>query len=308
MRLPEERILILDGAMGTMIQKYGLTEEDYRSGAFEGCAKELRGNNECLNLTRPEIIKAIHKEYIAAGADIIETNTFSANRISQSEYGCEDSAAEMAYQGARIAREAADEAAAVAASVGVERKVWVAGSMGPTSKSLSLSPEVSDPAFRVYSFDQMKEAYREQAEALVRGGADVILIETCFDALNVKAALAAVQECCRDRLMIPSAPSRSVGSSPYPGVGHADSIIQPVPPTHSSSIPVIISVSVGDRSGRTLTGQTLEAFYTAVRHYPILAFGLNCSLGASELMPLVEDIDRWCECGVSCYPNAGLPN
>ena len=308
MRLPEERILILDGAMGTMIQKYGLTEEDYRSGAFEGCAKELRGNNECLNLTRPEIIKTIHKEYIAAGADIIETNTFSANRISQSEYGCEDSAAEMAYQGARIAREAADEAAAVAASVGVERKVWVAGSMGPTSKSLSLSPEVSDPAFRVYSFDQMKEAYREQAEALVRGGADVILIETCFDALNVKAALAAVQECCRDRLMIPSAPSRSVGPSPYPGVGHADSIIQPVPPTHSSSIPVIISVSVGDRSGRTLTGQTLEAFYTAVRHYPILAFGLNCSLGASELMPLVEDIDRWCECGVSCYPNAGLPN
>ena len=274
MRLPEERILILDGAMGTMIQRYGLTEEDYRSGVFEKCAKEQRGNNECLNLTRPEIIKAIHKEYIAAGADIIETNTFSANRISQSEYGCEGFAMEMSYQGARIAREAADEASALAASIGVERKVWVAGSMGPTSKSLSLSPEVSDPAFRVYSFDQMKEAYREQAEALVRGGVDVILIETCFDALNVKAALAAVQECCRDRLMIP----------------------------------VIISVSVGDRSGRTLTGQTLEAFYTAVRHYPILAFGLNCSLGAAELLPLVEDIDRWCECGVSCYPNAGLPN
>ena len=274
MRLPEDRILILDGAMGTMIQRYGLTEEDYRSGAFEECVKELRGNNECLNLTRPEIIKAIHKEYIAAGADIIETNTFSANRISQSEYGCEESASEMAYQGARLAREAADEAAAVAASIGLERKVWVAGSMGPTSKSLSLSPEVSDPAFRVYSFDQMKEAYREQAEALVRGGVDVILIETCFDALNVKAALAAVQECCRDRLMIP----------------------------------VIISVSVGDRSGRTLTGQTLEAFYTSVNHYPILAFGLNCSLGATELMPLVEDISRWCECGVSCYPNAGLPN
>jgi len=283
MRLPEERILILDGAMGTMIQRYGLTEEDYRSGVFHECAKELRGNNECLNLTHPEIIKSIHKEYIAAGADIIETNTFSANRISQSEYGCEDSAAEMAYQGARIAREAADEAAALAASIGVERMVWVAGSMGPTSKSLSLSPEVSDPAFRPYSFDQMKEAYREQAEALVRGGVDVILIETCFDALNVKAALAAVEECCRERLM----------ASPL---------------THSSNIPVIISISVGDRSGRTLTGQTLEAFYTAVRHYPIMAFGLNCSLGAAELMPLVEDINRWCECGVSCYPNAGLPN
>ena len=270
MKLPEDRILILDGAMGTMIQRYGLTEEDYRSGVFQACSKELRGNNECLNLTHPEIIKSIHKEYIAAGADIIETNTFSANRISQSEYGCEGFAAEMAYQGARIARAAADEAAALAASIGVERKVWVAGSMGPTSKSLSLSPEISDPAFRVYSFDQMKEAYREQAEALIRGGVDAILIETCFDALNVKAALAAVQEC--------------------------------------SSIPVIISVSVGDRSGRTLTGQTLEAFYTAVSHYPILAFGLNCSMGASELMPLIEDINRWCECGVICYPNAGLPN
>ena len=283
MRLPEERILILDGAMGTMIQRYGLTEEDYRSGVFQSCSKELRGNNECLNLTHPEIVKSIHKEYIAAGADIIETNTFSANRISQSEYGCEDFAAEMAYQGARIAREAADEAAALAASIGVERKVWVAGSMGPTSKSLSLSPEVSDPAFRPYSFDQMKEAYREQAEALVRGGVDVILIETCFDALNVKAALAALEECCRERL-------------------------KAFPLTHSPTIPVIISVSVGDRSGRTLTGQTLEAFYTAVRHYPVLAFGLNCSLGAAELMPLIEDINRWCECGVSCYPNAGLPN
>ena len=304
MRLPEERILILDGAMGTMIQRYGLTEEDYRSGVFHECAKELRGNNECLNLTHPEIIKSIHKEYIAAGADIIETNTFSANRISQSEYGCEGFAAEMAYQGARIAREAADEAAALAASIGVERKVWVAGSMGPTSKSLSLSPEVSDPAFRPYSFDQMKEAYREQAEALVRGGVDVILIETCFDALNVKAALAAVEECCRERLMATPAPSQtSWATPPTRGCENAGSAFQSFP-----LIPVIISTSVGDMSGRTLTGQTLEAFYTAVRHYPIMAFGLNCSLGAAELMPLVEDINRWCKCGVSCYPNAGLPN
>ena len=212
--IPEDRILILDGAMGTMIQRYGLTEEDYRGSTFAGCSKELKGNNECLNLTHPEIIKSIHKEYIAAGADIIETNTFSANRISQSEYGCEDSAAEMAYQGARIAREAADEAAALAASIGVERKVWVAGSMGPTSKSLSLSPEVSDPAFRVYSFDQMKEAYHEQAEALVRGGVDAILIETCFDALNVKAALAAVEECCQERLMATPAPSQTSWAPP----------------------------------------------------------------------------------------------
>ena len=257
-----DKILVLDGAMGTMIQKYNLTEEDYRGDRFCGCAKELKGNNECLNLTHPEIIKAIHKEYIDAGADIIETNTFSANRISQAEYGCEGFAATMAYEGARLAREAADEAAAEG------RKVWVAGSVGPTSKSLSLSPDVSDPAFRVYSFEEMKDSYREQIDNLVRGGVDLLLVETCFDALNVKAALT--------------------------GLNH--------------NIPVMVSVSVGDRSGRTLTGQTLEAFYTSVKHYSPLTFGLNCSLGAAELMPLVEDMNRWCECGVSCYPNAGLPN
>ena len=268
--IPKDRILILDGAMGTMIQRYGLTEEDYRGSTFAGCCKELKGNNECLNLTRPDIIKAIHEEYIAAGADIIETNTFSANLISQSEYGCDGYASKMAFEGARIAREAADEAEALAAKIGLSRKVWVAGSMGPTSKSLSLSPDVSDPAFRAYSFDQMKEAYGQQAEALIEGGADVLLLETCFDALNVKAALTAIQEL--------------------------------------GDIPVMVSVSVGDRSGRTLTGQTLEAFYTSVRHYPIVSFGLNCSLGAAELTPLMEDLGKWCGCAVSCYPNAGLPN
>ena len=260
----ENKILVLDGAMGTMIQRFSLTEADYRGKSFVSCEKELRGNNECLNLSRPDVIKSIHREYIAAGADIIETNTFSANRISQAEYACEDFAGKMAYEGARLAREAADEAMAE----GCGSKIWVAGSIGPTSKSLSLSPEVSDPAFRTYSFEQMKEAYREQIEGLVRGGADMILIETCFDALNVKAALSACQ----------------------------------------SDIPVIVSVSVGDRSGRTLTGQTLEAFYTSIKHAGPLAFGLNCSLGASELMPLIEDMDSWCGCAISCYPNAGLPN
>ena len=257
MILLEDKIYILDGAMGTMIQKFGVGEAD--------------NNNERLNLTRPEAIKKIHKEYIAAGADIIESNTFSANAISQAEYGCPDLAPQMAYEGARIAREAADEAAAIAAEIGLTRKVWVAGSMGPTSKSLSLSPDASDPAFRPYSFDQMYEAYREQAEALIRGGVDMILIETCFDALNTKAALSAISDC------------------------HAE-------------FPVIVSVSVSDRSGRTLTGQTLEAFYTSVKHYPILAFGLNCSLGAADMTPLVEDMGRWCGSAVSCYPNAGLPN
>ena len=285
-QMNNDRILILDGAMGTMIQRYGLTEADYRGEVFGSISKELKGNNECLNLTRPEIIREIHREYIKAGADIIESNTFSANRISQAEYGCGDYAAQMAYEGAGIARSAADEAASEG------RKVWVAGSIGPTSKSLSLSPDVSDPAFRAYSFDQMCQAYREQAEALIRGGADLILIETCFDALNVKAALYAISTIQMDRLMVPQAPSK-LGLTPA---------------RVWESVPVIVSVSVGDRSGRTLTGQTLEAFYTSVKHYPLLAFGLNCSLGAAEMAPLLEEAAGWCECLVSCYPNAGLPN
>ena len=274
---------MLDGAMGTMIQRFGLGEEDYHAGPFAACRKDLKGNNECLNLTRPEVIKAIHKEYIASGADIIETNTFSANEISQAEYGCEEYAFQMALEGARLAREAADEAEATAASVGLTRKVWVAGSMGPTSKSLSLSPDASDPAYRPYSFDSVKAAYRKQAEALLEGGADLLLIETCFDALNTKAALSAIMECSQEKQT-------------------ADALESLNP------VPVIVSVSVSDRSGRTLTGQTLEAFYASVLHYPLLAFGLNCSLGAAELMPLVEDIGKWCSCAVSCYPNAGLPN
>ena len=279
-----DKIYILDGATGTMIQRHGLDESDYRKGAFEGCAAELFGNNECLNLTRPDVIKEIHREYIKAGADIIETNTFSANRISQSEYGCEEYAARMAYEGARLAREAADEYMSDNSEGNVPgRKILVAGSVGPTSKSLSLSPDVADPGYRPYSFDQMRDAYREQIQALLDGGVDLILIETCFDALNVKAALSAIQECRTIRRNEVSEISNEV-------------------------IPVIISVSVGDRSGRTLTGQTLKAFYTAVSHYPILSFGLNCSLGAAEMVPLVEEISQWCGCAVSCYPNAGLPN
>ena len=305
--LGEGRILILDGAMGTMIQRYGLTEADYRGGCLSDCAKELKGNSECLNLTRPDIIKAIHREYIEAGADIIETNTFSANRISQAEYGCEGFAAQMAYEGARLAREVADEtmeccgfadrgtadgmSGKTICEAGKGKKIWVAGSMGPTSKSLSLSPELSDPAFRAYSFDQMKESYREQAEALLRGGVDLLLVETCFDALNVKAALAAISECTSAEGQTSNAGETECRSS-----------------ERQSLPPVIVSVSVGDRSGRTLTGQTLEAFYTSVKHYPILAFGLNCSLGAAELTTLLEDVDKWCDCAISCYPNAGLPN
>ena len=255
-------VLRLDGATGTEIQRYTLAEEDFRRGVFLDTAVPLKGDNECLNLTWPDVITAVHEAYIAAGADIIETNTFSANRISQKEYGLEAHAREMALAGARIARAAADKAL---------RKVWVAGSIGPTSKSLTLAPDIARPAERPYSFDEMAASYREQVEALIEGGVDLLLIETAFDALNVKAALYAVE-------------------------------------TVQEGFPVIVSVSVGDKSGRTLTGQTLEAFYTAVRHYPLAAFGVNCSLGADGLLPLVKDIASFSDVPVICYPNAGLPN
>ena len=255
-------VLRLDGATGTEIQRYTLAEEDFRRGVFLDTAVPLKGNNECLNLTRPDVIAAVHEAYIAAGADIIETNTFSANRISQKEYGLEAHAREMALAGARLARAAADKA---------PRKVRVAGSIGPTSKSLTLAPDIARPAERPYSFDEMAASYREQVEALIEGGVDLLLIETAFDALNVKAALYAVE-------------------------------------TVQEGFPVIVSVSVGDKSGRTLTGQTLEAFYTAVRHYPLAAFGVNCSLGADGLLPLVKDIASFSDVPVICYPNAGLPN
>ena len=255
-------VLRLDGATGTLIQRYTLTEADFRQGVFVDTQVPLKGDNECLNLTRPDIIAAVHKAYIEAGADLIETNTFSANRISQKEYGLEERAREMALAGARIARSCAEKAG---------RKVWVAGSIGPTSKSLTLASDVARPAERQYGFDDMAACYREEVAALIEGGVDVLLIETAFDALNVKAALYAVQQ-VRD------------------------------------GFPVIVSVSVADRSGRTLTGQTLEAFFAAVRHYPLTAFGVNCSLGADGMLPLVEEVAAFSDVPLICYPNAGLPN
>lgn len=279
-KLREGRILILDGATGTMLQRFRLGEEDFRSGPFSGCRKELKGNNECLNITRPDIIRRIHEEYIAAGADIIETNTFSANRISQEEYGCGGFAYRMAFEGARIAREAAGNAG---------RKIFVAGSIGPTSRSLSLSPDMDDPAYRAVSFDEMCQAYSGQIKGLMLGGADLLLIETCFDALNAKAALYAIEKLLEDKEISgnPEIASR-LSSEGY--------------------FPVIVSVSVSDRSGRTLTGQTIEAFWTSVSHYPLTAFGLNCSLGADEMYPLLKDAAGFASCPVSCYPNAGLPD
>lgn len=242
-----KRILILDGAMGTMLQRKG-----------------LQGNSESFNLTNPETIGEIHKEYIEAGADIITANSFSANSISQSEYNLSEKAGQMAEAAARIARKAADEA---------PRKIWVAGSVGPTSKSLSLAQNINDPIFRPYSFDGMAEAFEVQIRGLVKGGVDLLLFETCFDALNTKAALYAI--------------------------GH-------IP--EASDIPIMISASMSDRSGRTLTGQTMEAFYRSVQHCSPLSFGLNCSLGAEEMIPLIAEVASFATCAVSCYPNAGLPN
>ena len=241
------RILILDGAMGTMLQRRG-----------------LQGNSESFNLSDPEIIGEIHNEYIKARADIITTNSFSANSISQSEYGLSEKAGQMAEAAARIARKVADEA---------PRKVWVAGSVGPTSKSLSLAQDIGDPVFRPYSFDEMSEAFEVQIRGLVRGGVDLLLFETCFDALNTKAALYAL--------------------------GH-------IP--EAKDIPVMISASMSDRSGRTLTGQTMEAFFRSIQHCNPISFGLNCSLGAEEMIPLIAEVASFATCAVSCYPNAGLPN
>lgn len=242
-----KRILILDGAMGTMLQRKG-----------------LQGNSESFNLTNPETIGEIHNEYIEAGADIITTNSFSANSISQSEYNLSEKAGQMAEAAARIARKAADEA---------PRKIWVAGSVGPTSKSLSLAQNINDPILRPYSFDEMADAFEVQIRGLVKGGVDLLLFETCFDALNTKAALYAIRH-------IPEA----------------------------SDIPIMISASMSDRSGRTLTGQTMEAFYRSVQHCSPLSFGLNCSLGAEEMIPLIAEVASFATCAVSCYPNAGLPN
>lgn len=242
-----KRILILDGAMGTMLQRKG-----------------LQGNSESFNLTNPETIGEIHNEYIEAGADIITANSFSANSISQSEYNLSEKAGQMAEAAARIARKAAGEA---------PRKVWVAGSVGPTSKSLSLAQNINDPVFRPYSFDEMAEAFERQIRGLINGGVDLLLFETCFDALNTKAALYAL--------------------------GH-------IP--EAKDIPVMISASMSDKSGRTLTGQTMEAFYRSIQHCNPLSFGLNCSLGAEEMIPLIAEVASFAACAVSCYPNAGLPN
>lgn len=257
--------------MGTMIQRHNLQESDFRGDRFKNHPYPLKGNNDILCLTRPDIIKDIHLQYLEAGADIVETNTFSGTRIAQADYHLEDVVYELNVQAARIAREAADE---------VTRKDpnkprFVAGAMGPTNKTASLSPDVNNPGYRAITFDQLKEAFKEQARGLVDGGAEVLLLETIIDTLNVKAALFAIEEL-------------------YDEIGR--------------TLPIMVSGTITDASGRTLSGQTTDAFLVSVSHVPLLSIGLNCALGAKALRPYLQVLNEQAPFFVSAYPNAGLPN
>jgi 5-methyltetrahydrofolate--homocysteine methyltransferase len=266
-----KRILILDGAMGTMIQRYKLEEKDFRNDALKDHPKPLQGNNDLLSITRPDVIKAIHAQYFEAGADIVETNTFSGTTIAQADYGLEHLVYDINYQSAKIAREVADEFTTKTP----DKPRYVAGAMGPTNRTASLSPDVNDPGYRAVTFDELKIAYKEQAKALIDGGVDLILIETIFDTLNAKAALFAVDELMEEL---------------------------------GKSYPVMISGTITDASGRTLSGQTTEAFLISMQHAPLLSIGLNCALGASALRPYLQVLAQKAPFYVSAYPNAGLPN
>lgn len=265
------RILIIDGAMGTMIQRYKLEEEDYRGEGFKNHPHPLKGNNDLLSITQPQIIKEIHKAYLEAGADIIETNTFNSTSVSQADYHMESLAYELNLASARVAREAVTEFLKTNAST----PRFVAGAIGPTNKAASLSPDVNDPGFRGITFDELVSAYKEQVKGLVDGGVDILLVETIFDTLNAKAALYAIQEFMEEQ-----------------GI----------------ELPVMVSGTITDASGRTLSGQTTEAFWNSVSHANVLSIGLNCALGAKDMRPYIEELSDKSWAYVSCYPNAGLPN
>jgi len=267
-----ERILVIDGAMGTMIQRYKLEEEDYRGKRFADWHSDVKGNNDLLSITQPEIIGAIHREYLEAGADIIETNTFSSTVIAQADYDMQALAYEMNVASAQVAKAAANEYTAK----NPEKPRFVAGAIGPMNKTLSLSPDVNNPGFRSVSFDEVADAYYDQIKALVEGGVDLLLIETIFDTLNAKAAIYSVKKFFRD--------------------------------TKQPEFPIMISGTITDASGRTLSGQTLEAFYTSIMHAKPLSVGLNCALGAQEMRSHIEELSQIAGCFTSAYPNAGLPN
>ena len=269
----KQRILVLDGAMGTMIQQYGLDEAAYRGERFADWGQDIKGNNDILSLTQPDIVREIHGKYFAAGADIVETNTFSSTTIAQADYGMEDLAYELNKVSAELAREAAAEYSSP------ERTRFVAGAIGPTNRTGSISPDVNDPGKRNVTFNELAEAYKQAAEGLLDGGADIILIETIFDTLNAKAAIFAVRQLLRER-----------------------------GPDNGGDTPIILSGTITDASGRTLSGQTTEAFYNSVAHANPLAVGLNCALGPDLLRQYVAELSRVAACAVSVYPNAGLPN
>lgn len=267
----KERILVLDGAMGTMIQRYGLGEEDFRKGWFEDHPHKLQGDNDILVLTRPDIIKEIHAQYLEAGADIIETNTFGGTTVAQADYHLEHAVYDINYHGAKIAREVCDEFTAREP----HKPRFVAGSIGPTTKLSSMSPDVNDPGYRAITFDELVVAFKEQVRGLIDGGADILLIETITDTLNSKACLYAIDELFEEK-----------------GI----------------ELPIMVSGTITDQSGRTLTGQTTEAFLVSVSHMPLLSIGLNCALGADAMRPYLQVLSKEAPFAISAHPNAGLPN
>ena len=267
----KKNILILDGAMGTMLQRYNFSEEDFRGERFKDFPHSLKGNNDLLSLTQPQAIRAVHAAYFEAGADIVETNTFSGTTIGMADYHLEDLVYELNYESARIAREVADEFTAK----NPDKPRFVAGSIGPTNRTASMSPDVNDPGYRAVTFDDLRIAYKQQVEALIDGGSDLLLVETIFDTLNAKAALFAIEEVKDER---------------------------------NIDIPIMVSGTITDASGRTLSGQTVEAFLVSVSHIPLLSVGFNCALGADLLKPYLQTLAHNTSFNVSAHPNAGLPN
>ena len=267
----KKRILVLDGAMGTMLQRNKFEEEDFRGERFKDFPYPLKGNNDLLSLTQPEAVKEVHRLYFQAGADIVETNTFSGTTIGMADYHMEDLVYELNYQSAKIAREVADEFTAK----NPERPRFVAGSIGPTNRTASMSPDVNDPGYRAITFDDLRIAYKQQVNALIDGGSDVLLVETIFDTLNAKAALFAIEEVKGERNL---------------------------------DIPIMVSGTITDASGRTLSGQTVEAFLISIQHIPLLSVGFNCALGADQLKPYLKRLAHNTQLNISAHPNAGLPN
>ena len=316
----KERILIIDGAMGTMIQQHKLSEADYRGERFKDWHCDVKGNNDLLSITQPEIITGIHKQYLDAGADIIETNTFSSTAIAMADYQMQSLAYELNVAAAKCARNAISEftESSKAPSSGEDlvevSPRFIAGAIGPLNKTLSLSPDVNNPGFRAVTFDEVVNAYYEQIRGLVDGGVDILLIETIFDTLNAKAAIFAIKKYFREAHLNPPegrtlSTTQNQLTEEQKNIRKDGSVQGQIPPSGGGgALPIMISGTITDASGRTLSGQTLEAFYTSVMHAKPISIGLNCALGAKEMRPHIEELSQIASCYVSAYPNAGLPN